>query len=204
MKKHDKPLPTLEDKPDEQRREFGDRIRELRKQASMTIEQLSQMSGVSRAMVSKVERGEKSPTIGVATRISRALNTSLSFLTSGEEQRRAVAVVRQDQRPVFRDKETGFERHMLSPPIAGGGVEVLLHILPAGASTGALPAYPRGTEKYVVVEKGELIVTLPEAKVNLLSGDTLFFEAEIEHTFENRSSLACCYYLIIARRDKLA
>jgi len=144
------------DHPDEVSREFGERVRGLRERAELTLEELSRLSGVSRAMLSKVERGEKSPTIGVAKRISRALNTSLSFLAGGQEERRAVAIVRKDQRHVFKDGETGFERHLLSPPIAGGGVELLFHYLPAGTSTGMLPPYPVGTEKHVVVTDGEL------------------------------------------------
>ena len=192
----------LSDQPDEAGREFGDRVRGLRERAELTLEQLSRLSGVSRAMLSKVERGEKSPTIGVAKRISQALNTSLSFLAGGQEERRAVAIVRKDQRHVFKDGETGFERHLLSPPIAGGGVELLLHHLPAGISTGMLPPYPAGTEKHVVVTDGELVVTIKGTDAHLGTGDALFFEAEVEHSFDNRTSSPCSYYLVISRREK--
>lgn len=190
--------------PDEASREFGDRVRGLRERAELTLEQLSRLSGVSRAMLSKVERGEKSPTIGVAKRISRALNTSLSFLAGGQEERRAVAIVRKNQRHVFRDAETGFERHLLSPPIAGSGVELLFHHLPAGISTGLLPPYPAGTEKHVVVVDGELVVAIAGTDAHLATGDALFFEAEVEHSFDNRTSHSCSYYLVISRREKFA
>lgn len=197
------PLPLDDnDGPDDLSRQFGDRVRELRKRGNLTLEELSRQSGVSRAMLSKVERGEKSPTIGVAKRICRALNTSLSFLTGGEEDRRAVAVVRKDQRHVFRDRDTGFERHLLSPPIAGSSVELLLHLLPAGASTGIMPSYPSGTEKYVVVAEGELVVVIGGADQSLKQGDSLYFEANVDHSFENRSKAPCSYYLVIARRER--
>ncbi len=196
--------PSLPDRPDNLSREFGDRVRALRERADLTLEQLSRLSSVSRAMLSKVERGEKSPTIGVAKRISLALNTSLSFLAGGQEDRRAVAVVRKDQRHIFRDEETGFERHLLSPPIAGSAVELLLHLLPAGTSTGKLPPYPSGMEKHVVVAEGELVVAMADSEVHLMQGDALFFEAEVEHSFENRSGTPCSYYLVILRRDRLS
>ena len=166
----------------------------------MTLEQLSQRSGVSRAMLSKVERGEKSPTIGVATRIAHAVGGSLSVLIGGEAQRRAVVVVPVDQRHIFRDRETGFERHLLSPAIAGSAVEVLYHRLPAGVSTGMLPPYPSGTEKYVVVAEEQLTVAIQDDDRTLRSGDALFFEADVEHSFDNRSGALCGYYLVIARR----
>ena len=65
-------------------RAFGDRVRLLREQADLTLDQFSKRSGVSRAMLSKVERGEKSPTIGVAKRIAHALDTSFSALVGDE------------------------------------------------------------------------------------------------------------------------
>ena len=152
-------------------------------------------------MLSKVERGEKSPTIGVATRISHALDTSLTYLTSGQEERRTIALVRSDERHVFRDQETGFERHLLSPIIAGTTVEVLYHHLPAGISTEILPAYPAGTEKHVIVAEGELVVAAGDVETRLEPGDTLFFEADVDHSFTNDSSARSCgYYLIVSRR----
>lgn len=178
---------------------FGDRARALREASSLTLEELSRRSGVSRAMLSKVERGEKSPTIGIASRIARALNTTLTFLTGGAEARRAVALVRKGDRHVFRDPETGFERHILSPPIAGSAVELLYHHLPAGASTGILPPYPTGTEKHVVVIEGQLIVTIDGSETPLSQGDALFFEAEVEHSFDNPAGQPCGYYLVISR-----
>ncbi len=187
-------------RPDKLSREFGDRVRIMRERADMTLEQLSKRSGVSRAMLSKVERGEKSPTIGVATRIAQAVGGSLSVLIGGESQRRAVVMVPADQRHVFRDQETGFERHLLSPAIAGNAVEVLYHRLPAGVSTGKLPAYPSGTEKHVVVAEGQLTVAIQDGSQTLRTGDALFFEADVEHSFDNRTDDTCGYYLVIARK----
>lgn len=181
-------------------REFGDRVRALRERANMTLEELSRRSGVSRAMLSKVERGEKSPTIGVATRIAHAVDATLSTLIGARERRRGMAVVRREERHVFRDPETGFERHLLSPTIAGSAVEVLYHSLPAHTSTGRLPPYPPGTEKHVVVAAGELVVAVQDAEAVLREGDALLFEAEVEHSFDNRTDAGCGYYLVISRK----
>lgn len=188
------------DRHDQVVRKFGDRVRALRERSGSTLEQLAQRSGVSRAMLSKVERGEKSPTIGVATRIAHALEAPLSMLVGVPEERRAVAFVRKGQRHVFRDGETGFERHLLSPAIAGGNVEVIYHLLPARTSTGTLPPYPAGTEKHVVLLQGGLVVAMRDRDCVLEEGDALYFEADVEHAFENRTDAACEYYLILSRR----
>lgn len=180
-------------------RVFGDRVRIMRERANLTLEQFSKLSGVSRAMLSKVERGEKSPTIGIAKRISHALDTSLSVLMGDDgAPRRAYAVVRKDQRQVFRDAETGFERYLLSPIMAGMPVEVVLHHLPPRMSTDKLPPYPSGTGKHVLAARGRVVVGTKDVETVLEAGDSLYFEADIEHWFENRTGRTCEYYLVIS------
>lgn len=185
-------------------RAFGDRVRLVREQADLTLDQVSKLSGVSRAMLSKVERGEKSPTIGVAKRIAHALGTSFSSLLGDEgAARRTFSLVRKDQRQVFRDEETGFERYLLSPVMAGMPVEVVLHHLPPKASTGKLPPYPAGVTKHVLAFRGRVVVGTDNVETVLEEGDSLYFEADVEHWFENRSARPAEYYLVISAAQML-
>lgn len=178
---------------------FGDRVRTIREREHLSLEQLSKLSGVSRAMLSKIERGEKSPTIGIAKQIAHALGASFSTLFGDEAPaRRAFALVTKDQRHVFRDPETGFERHLLSPIMPGMAVEVVLHHLPANTSTGRLPAPPPATVKHVVASRGRVVVVTPDRQTVLNEGDCLYFEADVEHWFENPTSEPAEYYLVIS------
>ncbi|MFJ9369670.1 helix-turn-helix domain-containing protein [Nocardia sp. NPDC101769] len=181
---------------------FGANVRRRREEAGLTLEQLSIQSSVSRAMLSKVERGEKSPTIGVASRIAHALDASLSDLIGGAAAATSgVAVVlRKNDRPVFRDPETGFERHMVSAAPGAGGAEMVVHYLPAQVSTGLLPAYPPGTEKQLVVLEGTLTVAIGGISETLSTGDSVFFQADADHGFANRTNAACEYIMVISRR----
>ncbi|SPL99133.1 Transcriptional regulator [[Actinomadura] parvosata subsp. kistnae] len=181
---------------------FGVNVRRRREEAGLTLEQLSLRSSVSRAMLSKVERGEKSPTIGVASRIAHALDTSLSDLIGAPAGAASgVAIVmRKNDRPVFRDPETGFERHMVSAAPGAGGAEMIVHYLPAQVSTGLLPAYPPGTEKQLVVLQGTLTVALGGITETLDAGDSLFFQADADHGFANRTNAPCEYIMVISRR----
>ncbi|MFI7416393.1 helix-turn-helix domain-containing protein [Nonomuraea sp. NPDC049684] len=181
---------------------FGVNVRRRREEAGLTLEQLSAQSSVSRAMLSKVERGEKSPTIGVASRIAHALDASLSDLIGAPAGAASgVAVVmRKDHRPVFRDPETGFERHMVSAAPGAGGAEMVFHHLPAQVSTGLLPAYPPGTEKQLVVLEGTLTVAIGGINETLETGDSLFFQADADHGFANRTNAPCEYIMFISRR----
>lgn len=184
-------------------REFGDRVRSLRERTGLTLEQLANRSGVSRAMLSKVERGEKSPTIGLAMRISHAVGGSLSALVSGEQSRRPVAVRSRNERVRFADDESGLAREILSPTIEGSSVEILRHTLTAGSTSGTLPPYPPGTEKYIIVERGGLIFVRAGERIRLHKGDTLFFEADTEHAFEAPRG-AASEYLVVTSRCLLA
>ncbi|MFI6600976.1 helix-turn-helix domain-containing protein [Nonomuraea sp. NPDC050536] len=181
---------------------FGGNVRRRREEAGLTLEQLSMQSSVSRAMLSKVERGEKSPTIGVASRIAHALDASLSDLIGAPAAAASgVAIVmRKNGRPVFRDPETGFERHMVSAAPGAGGAEMVVHYLPAQVSTGLLPAYPPGTEKQLVVLEGTLTVAIGGISETLNTGDSLFFQADADHGFANRTNAPCEYIMVISRR----
>ncbi|MGW4804862.1 helix-turn-helix domain-containing protein [Kitasatospora sp. NPDC004272] len=181
---------------------FGGRVRRRREEAGLTLEQLSVRSAVSRAMLSKVERGEKSPTIGVASRIAHALGATLSELTGapGAASPGVAVVLRAEHRPVFRDPETGFERHVVSAAPGAGGAEMVLHRLPARVSTGLLPAYPAGAEKQLLVLAGTLTVELGGAVETLRAGDSLFLQADADHGFANRTDDPCEYVMFISRR----
>ncbi|MET9181890.1 XRE family transcriptional regulator [Kitasatospora aureofaciens] len=181
---------------------FGGNVRRRREEAGLTLEQLSTRSSVSRAMLSKVERGEKSPTIGVASRIAHALDASLSDLIGAPAAAASgVAIVmRKDDRPVFRDPETGFERHMVSAAPGAAGAEMVVHHLPAQVSTGLLPAYPAGTEKQLVVLAGTLTVAIGGIIETLDTGDSLFLQADADHGFANRTDAPCEYIMVISRR----
>ncbi|GLZ77886.1 XRE family transcriptional regulator [Actinorhabdospora filicis] len=180
---------------------FGGNVRRRREEAGLTLEQLSARSSVSRAMLSKVERGEKSPTIGVASRIAHALDASLSDLIGAPAAASGTAVVmRRSERPVFRDPETGFERHIVSAAPGAGRSEMVAHYLPARVSTGLLPAYPPGTEKQVVVLAGTVTVLIGELGETLEAGDSMFFEADADHGFANRTDAPCEYVMVISRR----
>ena len=176
---------------------LGVRARDLRKDRGLTLDELAAASGVSRAMISKLERGEKNPTLVIAARLAEGLGVSLSRL-AGVEERREVVVVPREKRPVLRDPETGFERQSLSPTFAGRGVEFLRNVVPEGSTSGDFPPHRKGVEEHLVVERGQLEAALGGETYLLREGDALFFEADVPHRFENVGRGECSYYLVIS------
>lgn len=180
---------------------LGNRIKALRAQQGLTLEQLAVASGVSRAMLSKVERGEKSPTLAIVARIAAGFRMSLSTLLGAEPDPSDVAVIRAGERLSFKDPETGFERWVLSPQHLDNGVEVVLHRIPPGRSSGLLPPYSVPTEKYLVVHEGQLTVYVDNKPHVLKAGDSMYFEVKAPYRFVNDDGhTACSYHMVIVRK----
>jgi len=175
---------------------LGERARALRRERGLTLDGLAGRSGVSRAMISKLERGEKNPTLVVAAKVAEGLGVSLSQLV-GVEERREVVVVRRERRMVMRDPESGFERQQLSPSFGGRGIEFIRNVVPAGSTSAEFPPHRRGVTEYVVVERGRLRALLGSDEYLLERGDTLYFEADVSHRFDNAGEGECSYYLVI-------
>ena len=181
--------------------ELGNRIKSLRTDAGLTLERLAAQSGVSRAMLSKVERGEKSPTLAIVARIAGGFKISLSTLLGAQTDQSDVVVIRSAERLSFKDPESGFERSVLSPAHLDNGVEVVLHRIPPGRSSGVLPPYAVPTEKYLVVHEGQLTVYVDNKPHVLKAGDSMYFEVKSPYRFVNDDGhSACSYYMVIVRK----
>jgi transcriptional regulator with XRE-family HTH domain len=175
---------------------LGERVRVLRRERGMTLEVLAGRSGVSRAMISKLERGEKNPTLVVAAKVAEGLGVSLSQLV-GVEEKKEVVVVPKERRMVVRDPDTGFQRQLLSPSFGGRGIEFIKNVVPRGSGSGEFPPHRRGVEEYVVVERGRLRAILGGEEYLLEEGDALYFEADVPHRFDNAGEGECSYYLVV-------
>jgi transcriptional regulator with XRE-family HTH domain len=178
---------------------LGGRVRQLRRGRGLTLEDLAEQSGVSRAMISKLERGEKNPTLVVAAKLAEGLGVTLSQL-AGMEERREVVVVPRETRMVMRDPETGFERQLLSPNFVGRGVEFIRNEIPEGSTSGEFLPHRGGVEEHIVVERGSLSATVGGEEYLLREGDALYFEADVRHRFDNVGEEECSYYLVISSR----
>jgi len=192
------------DKPDREsgqiNKTFGEIVRHLRHKAGMTIEELALASKVSRAMLSSVERGEKSPTLSVLTGIASGLNVTLSRLMAEGTSSSVASVIRRQHRLIFRDQETGIERHLLSPTHLDTGIELVEHVLPSGQKFAGAPRKGMTTDKYVVVLEGALTVEMEGVSHELTAEDSMYFRISDNYCFINKNGVPCRYYLFIVHR----
>ncbi len=176
----------------------GPLVRRLRQEAGMTLEQLATASGVSRAMLSSVERGDKNPTLPVLANIAAGLGAAMSELMGEQVTSFAPAsVITRRSRLVFRDEQTGIERHLLSPTHLDMGMEVVEHVLPAGKVFDGHPHAGMRTTKSVVVNEGQLTLELGNVVYTLDAGDSATFEVQGAYRFRNKQAACCRYYLFM-------
>ncbi|MEG6585448.1 helix-turn-helix domain-containing protein [Dendrosporobacter sp. 1207_IL3150] len=174
---------------------FGKNIANLRIQQKISQEELAEKSGISRSMLSKIERDEVSPTIAVANKIACGLNTSVSALLDETNSER-VQLRRIGDRVVQEDPISLIQRELIvHTSDLGLGIQYL--ISPPGATTGILPPHKSGSEKYIIVEQASLKVTLgKDDSYELNPGDCLAFAADTEHEMQSAELKECRYYVI--------
>jgi transcriptional regulator with XRE-family HTH domain len=149
----------------------------------LSLRDLAGRSGVSAPMLSQVERGETSPTLAVAERISNGLELSLSQLLRLDEAP-AVTVVRARERRVV-----GGSRHryaVLTPEGPGQRATVARHELADGGVTGGQPIHEPGSREFALVESGQLRLVVDGEAHDLDAGDSVTFDADLPHRLENR------------------
>lgn len=177
---------------------LGARIRALRTERNLTLDGLAEAADVSRAMLSRVERGESSPTAQLLVKVSGGLGVTLSALFAAAEAPASPVSRRADQ-PVWRDPESGYLRRDVSPPGTGSAVEAVEVEFPAGGSVVFDNRRVAGTDQHVWVLDGVLEIELGGEAFRLDTGDCLVMRFGVPVVFRNPSGRAVRYAVIISR-----
>jgi XRE family transcriptional regulator, regulator of sulfur utilization len=176
----------------------GPRVRALRDAMGLSLRDLAERSGVSAPMLSQVERGETSPTLAVAAKIAAGLELTLSQLLRLDEGQH-VAISRAGGRR--RSERGGHRFEELTPPMPGLRADVSLHVLEPGASTGGRedpPMHEPGSRETAVVLAGTLALIIDGSRHELQEGDSVTFDADLPHHFENEGAEATRFLAVIA------
>jgi transcriptional regulator with XRE-family HTH domain len=175
---------------------FAAQLRSRRASSRLTLEALSHKSQVSKSMISKIERGDVQPSLDIAVRLADALGSTLSEMVRHDAYARVVKIPRKDQ-SVIADPDRRWERRLLSPVFSGATLEMLHATVGPKVNMGTFPSHPKGTEEYIVVLRGELRVSVNGTSYPLHAGDSLFFEADKDHSLENPSARTAEYLIVI-------
>jgi len=176
----------------------GARVKALREAMGLSLRDLSERSGVSPTMLSQVERGGTSPTLAVAEKIAAGLDLSLSQLLRLDEVQHVVVSRSGDHRVRQRG---GHRIEELTPPLPGQRADVSTHSLDPGASTGGAgdaPMHEPGSRETAVVLSGEVVLVFEGERHHLQEGDSVTFDADLPHHFENESDEPVEFVAVIA------
>jgi len=176
----------------------GARVHALREAMGLSLRDLAERSGVSPQMLSQVERGETSPTLAVAEKIAKGLELTLSQLLRLDEGEH-VSLSRAGARRRF--ERGGHRYEELTPPLPGQRADVSLHMLRAGAATGGPddpPIHEPGSRETTVVLTGALALVVDGTRYQLGAGDSVTFDADLPHHFENDGDEQARFLAVIA------
>jgi transcriptional regulator with XRE-family HTH domain len=161
----------------------GQRIRQLRLAARMSVRALASTSGFSPSLISQIEHNQVRPSIGSLERIALALGVSLSQFFATPE-RRATRLVRADARPHMTSTWSPVAVEALGPLDGSSPLEPVLLTMEPGGRSGRFPETPRA-DKFAFLVAGEVTLTLGEAVYSLQTGDAITFTPALPHQWEN-------------------
>lgn len=174
---------------------FGVRVRQLRAQRNWSLEGLAGSSGVSRSMLSQIERGQANPTLAVTFRIARAFGMTLGELVESPGATSSVNVIRASDHAYHYRSDKDCRIRTLSPLPLEKDVEFYeVLLLPGGSLRSA--AHFEGTREFLTVQKGRVRVESAGDAETLSPGDSASYRADVPHAIVNAGKGAAVLFLV--------
>ena len=157
-------------------------LAKLRLQKRLSLDGLSELSGVSKAMLSQIERGESNPTVNTLWKIATGLRVSFNDLLW--EDKPDIEIVRHASCPLVRDDNNGLSLVSLFPFESGKPFEIFTAKMQPQCIHEASP-HAIGSEEYLLLNEGTLYINVDNTDYKLQSGDALRFPAGQPHRYHN-------------------
>lgn len=160
---------------------IGERIRFLRQQRGMTLEQLSVASKLTKSFVSKIERGVSVPSISTAMRLAESFQITISQLLGEDHYEDAVSLVRKDERRSFMrpGSSSGYNYEMLAGPKRFKRMEPYIMKPPLKFQNKRL--FDHVGEEFMFVLSGSVEIEISGQHFRLRPGDALYFDSHLPH-----------------------
>ncbi len=179
----------------------GANLRRLRVKRALSLEKLSRLSGVSRAMLGQIELGQSAPTINVLWKISTALGVPFSGLI-GQRQAGGVVVLRGEHAKTLTSHDGTFSSRALFPFDEPRRVE-FYELRLAGRGQEHADAHAPGTIENLVVSRGTVEIEVEGARHELGQGDAIVFEADSPHVYRNPGEAEALMYLVMTYAETI-
>lgn len=159
-------------------------LKRLRTERNLSLGGLAELSGVSKVMLSQIEKGESSPTINTLWKIAAGLQVSYTRLI--EEQIEIPLIIRKEESAIL-DEGNGYLVYHYSTANPARDFEFFNSTLaPAGSFTS--DGHGVNTHEYLLVTKGEMTLLYCNQEYLLREGDFIHFDCTLPHTYQNRGT----------------
>lgn len=180
---------------------IGPKIRAIRLKKKMGLVELGRHTGLSPAMLSKIERGQLFPTLPTLLRVALVFSVGLDFFFSGSRQKPVVGIVRRTDRLRFKEKsdvrDPAFEFESLDYPAVERRTNAYFaEFLPVAADKLRSHQHPGGEFLYVL--GGTLEIHIGEETHELTAGDSIYFDSTVPHAYRRGGARACTAIVVTA------
>ena len=173
---------------------IGDKLRALRLKKKMVLVELGRHTGLSAAMLSKVERGKLFPTLPTLLRIALVFSVGLEYFFSDDQGRHVLAIVRRAQRKRFPEKPDGREISFYFESLDFAAVERKLNAYYAEfqpLQPGKARLHHHAGVEFLSVLRGKLELHIGTEDHILESGDSIYFDSSLPHSYRRVSQKPC-------------
>lgn len=171
----------------------GQKLRSLRLKRGMGLVELGQHSGLSPALISKIERDKLFPTLPTLLRLALVFSVGLEYFFTETKNRPVLAVVRKSERQVFPEKpnavDVAYHFESLDFPATERRMSsYLAHFEPLAAKASKIGCHVHPGVEFIYIINGKVRIHFGEEKHELDSGDSIYFDATVSHGYERIGS----------------
>lgn len=163
--------------------QIGPYIKAFRKRRSLTLDDLARVSGVSRSMLSQIERGQANPSLATVWALAGALKVDISELIVGQvtERQPEIQLASASFTPEIKTDDGSCTLRILSPPNNAEELEWYELLFQPGGSLESKPHH-RGTREHLTVMEGMVRLHVGREVVDVAAGATARYPADVAHT----------------------
>lgn len=173
---------------------IGNKLKAIRTKRNLSLDEVTKLTGVSKAMLGQIERGQSNPTVSTLWKIATGLKVSFSFFI--DENQDDLKVVRQDEiSPIIEDNDK-MRLYPLFPFDVNKGFEIFTIELEPGCNHISTP-HNNGVEEYIIVTEGEIELSVNDRNFILEKGNSIKFVANKPHIYRNTKNNKAIFQNII-------
>jgi transcriptional regulator with XRE-family HTH domain len=176
----------------------GAALSALRQAEGLSLDALARQSGVSKSMLSQIERDKTNPTVAVVWRLAQALGVEVAELLGGATRgvQHLINLVPKSQTPSMRTPDEKCELRILGPVELAGRFEWYEITLQAGGALRS-EAHPPGSREHLTVLRGLLSVTSGDRTLQVAAEETARYAADVPHAISNDGKSQAVALLVV-------